>query len=101
MRRNPPIISRILCDLYERGLTRRQIAVRIGIRPAVVSQIKNTSGYLADDKVVLLADLHGEYTARELVLLKHLERIDENTGIGIIETMAILKSLKKRKKLTP
>jgi len=101
MRPSPPIISRIICDLYDRGLTRRQIAIRIGIRPAVVSQIKNASGYLADDKVAILADLHGAYTARELILLKHLERIDANTGIGITETMTILKSLKKRKKLTP
>jgi predicted transcriptional regulator len=80
--RTPGIIGKIVAELVERGLKRDELAEALSSTPSFISQLKVGRGSLDDSKLGILAELHGEYTARELKAIKYLEWLENEKGLS-------------------
>jgi len=94
-------VGKLIADLYERGVERDEIAKRLKIQGATISCVKNGRGSFNDDKLGILAEMHGGVTEKELKVRKYLEWLESEKGISlddILEVTAPESSRKKRPK---
>lgn len=97
----PTFIGSLVSELLDRGLTRDEIANRIGVPPASVSHLKAGRGSLGDSKISALADLHGGFTADEIKAAKYLEWLEREKGLTIqdlqnAQTLCCKKSIEQK-----
>lgn len=88
---SPSLIGELFADLERRGMSRDELAEHFGVKPTNISHYKVGRSYPDDDKLELLARLHGGYTHRQLLLIKWLEWLHREKRIQMSELFQVLK----------
>lgn len=86
MASTPTAIGKAIADLISRGWDRGDIAKQLRIKKSHLSGIEKGNGYLADEKIPVLADMLGnDDKGRWLFVQKWKEWLEREKGISLSE----------------
>ena len=81
LRRRTSRIGAIVESLIQRGMTPDQLALELNVTSTNISMIRRAKTMPGDEKLAVLARLHGGYTQDDLIVLKYLDWLETEKGI--------------------